>query len=816
MPVQPTWIRWYNSAEGAKITSADTGRYEDIPYGAVKDSEKHAEGKPPHPQYGQWQWGLACSKTSRVIVIDIDKPEHWGIGDTDVVLGNWADICTSYREDGERAHIVVEVPQELLDYWPRQGTTVWGDVKSNGFSYEAGVHYTGMRYVSTGRAWLTADRELLTALMADRVTADEAEATGATSGRWGEEGYTITSDNQLTADIMSMVANGKNQAEIQERLTAILRPLAEPWTPAQIEGKIASAERKVAELEARENAMFLGYSPDGTIEGLIALKQRQLLSTVSMATPAAIQQDTTEWIKHQVSEGVSLLHTPLADRLNPMHRPIEPRHTNDKGNALEILEAGLSVFRYAADEGCYIRNTGTHWETWGNKSEKQEIGRAIVSAYGAYFKTEEMLSEELSAQGTAGSGEEIGKDDKRKERLLKNRIRYTNSQGQSTISTSLITEARATERYNVLLGELDTEPDVLWAGGYPWSLVHPQLTLMSDVRVVNPVHMKTAACAPSPGPAPAWDQVLSAVWPDPDVRAWALREIAGVALWGSTSKSHPVLDGTPGGGKSTFALILTTILGGYAVQVSPDKILGADTSSAHEEEVAAMIGARCVWMDEPPPGGKQSISRFNDLASGTGKLSAARKYQNRISAPKLFNFLICQNPRNGLRMDAQGVGERMTFIPCNGDPDLTKLAWERWKKEGQAEYPAVLAALIRECALFHTGQRLPIPGGAVLGRMDAQERADEFGTWLLEHYTPLAEGTLTNDPALGSSPTLGALRTEYNDTCARPNRQPVVSPPEAKDQLARLGIRVATAGADANKRRKDIVFVMPKSYTIRY
>jgi hypothetical protein len=530
-----------------------------------------------------------------------------------------------------------------------------------------------------------------------------------------------------------------------------------------------------------------------------------------MATPGNTAADSVEWIEHQIAAGVNFMRVPLADRLNPLRRPIEPRSGTDKLNAIDILEAAMPHIRFAQDEGCWLANTGTHWVTWGTKSEKAEIGKTMVSAYGTYLKTDDALALELGAQGTATNDEQIAQDDQRKKSLKEKRAKYMNNQGQGAIAASLITEARTTERWSVTVGELDAEADVLWAGGYPWSLRHPQLTLATDIRPVNPVHMKTAAVAPLPGPHPAFDQVLAAVWPDEAVRAWAVREIAGVMLWGGTSKMHPVLDGPPHGGKSTFALILTTVLGSYAVQVAPDKILGNDGGSAHEEEVAAMIGARCVWMDEPPPGGKQSISRFNDLASGTGKLSAARKYQNRISAPKLFNFLICQNPRNGLRMDAQGVGERMTYIPCTGSPDATLAAWERWKLEGQAEYGAVLATFIRECALFHSGDRLLAPELAMLGRMDAQERADEFAAWLDENYTVLPSDTATVDPRLSNSPTIGRLRTTYNQECAGPNRQPVVTPPEARDQLARMGVKVATAGDQASRRRKDVVFVQPRA-----
>jgi hypothetical protein len=829
-PFTPSWIRWYNAEDGSKVASADVGSYEDIPYGAQKTGERHAAGKPPHPEHGQWQWGLACSRASRTIVIDIDKPAAWKQGSVFVELGEIAGIAGSYREDMERFHVAVEVPGELLAAWPVQGPAVWGDVKSNGFSYIEGVHHTGMRYIDAGRPWIVADASLMEALTADRIFPQGRGATGIMAGPWEDDSYRIESHDECVATVMSMVSAGMEDEAVTGRL-AVIMPNREgdwPGRDAYIEEKIRSARRKIEARERKEREFWGAFHPGG-YEGLVGMLARRQADNIERATPQGTAADAAEWIEHRIAEGVNLKRTPLDIRLNPWQRPVEPRAAHDKGNALDILEAGMPVFRFASDVGCWLQHTGTHWEAWGTKSEKLEIGRAIVSAYGSYLKSDETLSQELAAAGTAESDDDIKRDDDRRDRLKKSRFKYLNSAGQNGISTGLVTEARGSDRYCVNVAELDAEADVLWAGGYPWSLRHPELTLATAVRPVNPVHLKTAACAPIPwiechkqnpdltweSNTPAFDQVLAAVWPDEDVRAWALREICGVALWGSTSKMHPVLDGPAGGGKSTFVLILKRALGTYAVQVSPDKILGGDQNSSYEEEVAAMIGARLVWMDEPPPGGRQAVSRFNDLASGTGDISAARKFENRVSAPKLFNFLICQNPRNALRMDAQGVGERMTLIPCHGSPEVTLAAWKRWKTDGEAEYAAVLARLIRECALFHLGDRPESPMEALMARSEAQERADEFSTWVLEGWEALPDMTVTVDPRLDESPTVGYLRTLYNGSYARDNRLTAIGAAEARDQLARLRIRVATGGC---KRRKDVVFIKAKavSYGAHY
>jgi hypothetical protein len=808
LSVEPTWIRWYNSEDGAKIASADVGSYEAIPYGATRPGEKHAAGKPPHPEFGQWQWGLSCSKASRVIVIDIDHPDKWQQGNAYVELGELNDIANSVREDAARAHVVIEVPEELLHLWPKQGPTVWGDVKSNGFSYVEGIHKSGIRYVSLDRPWVVATAEILTSLTEDRIFPQGKGATGVMAGPWEDDSFRIESHDECVATVMSMVSSGLTDDEVYARLELIMPNRDGDWPGRDdyIAEKIRSAAHKIDERDAREqqwaNEFSLAHSGRTWAE-VLADRKLQALKVQNM-TPAQRREDTTAYYQQVVQEGRDLSRFKIADLINPRHIPVEHRSVVDQRVGEDIWEAASATFRYATDEDAYYQYEGLCWA-----ARPKDWGPAIVSAWSSDLKTPIQLEEELKQAGVAETEESITADDKRLDRLKKSWARLTSNSGQNAVGNQLRTIARTDPRFSFRVADLDSEPDVLWAGGQPWSLLSPALT---PAPYANPVHLKTAAAFPVLGPTPAFDQVLAAVWPDPEVRAWALREIAAVTLWGDTSKMHPVLDGKPGAGKSTFALILHTILGSYSVKVSPDKILGGESGSGADEEVAAMIGARCVWMDEPPPGDKQAVSRFNDLASGTGEISAARKYHNRVSAPKRFNFLICQNPRNALRMDAQGVSERITYIPCTGTAEATAAAWERWCREGKDEYGAILGRLIYECALHRTGQAFPMPLAAQMGRTEAQDRSDEFATWLLDNYDLLPEGTKSTDSALQGSPTCGQLRTQYNDGHARVNRLSMLKPDDVKDQLTKLKVQVATAGV-GNGRRKDVAFVRPTTRT---
>jgi hypothetical protein len=808
-----TWLRWYNDSEGGKIACV-SGSYEDLEFGSVSDREFRAAGKPPHPEFGEFQWGIACSRTSRTIVIDIDHPEEWEIGNTYIELGELSEIVTSVREDGARAHVVLTVPEELLHLWPKQGPTVWGDVKSNGFSYVEGRHKSGLMYTAVGNEPVEATAEILEALTRDRIFPqygrEGTAGTAGLAGAWEDDGYEITSHDECLAVVCSMVRAGLDESSIYERLAVIMPNRDGEWRgrDAYIAEKIRSAQAKSEKWDREEMAVWENWSgmPYEELAAEVLAREAERLRPKSVEE---VQHKAAELAEHAVAIGEPLTRRTVAERLNPPGYPFEPPAANDTVLGKVVRDFAVVNFRLTSDEGCWLENTGTYWERWGTKSERLERAATIVMELAGSLKTEAQLSEELEAQGTAASQQDIDKDAARKERLIKIRGKFLGTSGQNAIGNALIKSFLADGSYSVRVSDLDTEPDVLWAGGQPWSLRYPALRFATDFGPVNPVHLKTALCAPYPGPTPAFDRLLEAIWPDPEIRAWALREMAGVLLWGATSKMHPVLDGPPQGGKSTFSEILYKVLGNYAVKVTPDKILGNDSSSSAEEEIAAMMGARMVWMDEPPPAGKQAISRFNDLASGTGDLSASRKYSNRVSAPKLFNFLICQNPRNALRMDAQGVAERITHIPCDGTPATTNEARLNWLRNGKPEYPAILAKLIYECAMYRTDNRWPVPHAVVMSRDSAQVRSDEFGAWLTENFDLFPADIKTTDSRLSNSPTLGMLRTQYNSQHAVPNGLPRIGASEVKDQLARQDIRWATTGV-GNSRRSFVVFVQAK------
>ncbi len=170
----PTYLRWYNTEAGNKV-ACHTGPYEGLAYGSVSDREflvRDGKGnlQQPHPQFGQFQWGIACSRSSRTIIDDGDHPKQWGGTALGRLLGPWQDVATSVcrMTDGTfKFHIAELVPVELLPLWPTQLEATYGHIKSLGFSYIEGTRKDGTRYVPTGKPWVVATKAIMEAHLED-------------------------------------------------------------------------------------------------------------------------------------------------------------------------------------------------------------------------------------------------------------------------------------------------------------------------------------------------------------------------------------------------------------------------------------------------------------------------------------------------------------------------------------------------------------------------------------------------------------------------------------------------------------------------
>jgi hypothetical protein len=823
----PTLLRWYNSAPDdygrcAKIASADIGPYESIPYGAHRMGEVHANGKPPHPKYGQWQTGIACSRTSRTIVIDVDDADEYKLSALEVDLPLSKAISMRFTSDEKiKFHFVIIVPAALDHLWPKQGATPWGDIKSNGFSYITGTHYTGSEYIATSKGFVYADEDLMRAVLAEPRAEAQGTGSGAQAGEWADPGYCYQDGTKWVrgvSDVASMVNAGMLDEDIQATMTAILQRSGNYYGHGEeVSGWIQSARTKynIAEGETRQDSELRYLFGDEGYARIMARAEQEQAAYIASQAPLAYLQDRQAYIAAQITEGEftppqvpDLSDVPMEYLLNPSGQPIEPPGVSDAVLADMFLESAQDVMALACDSGGWLVDEGHVWREWSSKSDAREFAKAAIAAWARNLMTDYQLEEVVrAATGDEGILAEVnmisdGKEEDteygaRKKRLAKVRTKLQSDGGTGSVAGSVLSFSRTSRK--IRIADLDNEAHVIWAGGTPWSLVHQDLTVATDS--IGQKHLKTCAVAPVPGPHPLWDEALAALFPDQAVREWAVRELAGACLWGDTSKEHPVLDGKPNAGKSTVTDTIRKILGNYAVDVDPNKLIGGSEGSASEEEKAAMIGARMVLLDEPPKRDRQSISQFNRIASGTGEISASAKYKNRVSGEKRFNMVINQNQRNRMKLDAEGVRQRLVFIPC-GDGMPLEL-YKRFTAGVRAEYPAILATLIRECALFHTGHRLEVPHVAQIALDRAYADGDEFPQWLWDNYE-LVRGKVTGHEE-DQMPGFDSLRKAFAEHCRSVPGVAPLTRQQLRERLDEMGIQVKEYGGSNGKRHNVVL-----------
>lgn len=612
-----------------------------------------------------------------------------------------------------------------------------------------------------------------------------------------EEWWKLVPDNclgtrdQLLRLSFDMALSGCDSEEI---ITECLRcsvalDLSSPWTRNSIAGLVDSNTWAKAEAKKAEWAQIVHFScpdPERRKKKMDLARAGYEEHKRREALPSPTSRPAPELIAVAPSQPVDDLTAFALTRRFELDETgyVCPQGSDDLFVALDMVRRMYPHIRFAADAGHWLINHGRSWVDFGNKSEADRRAKSLAFAYGS-------LLEPVPGAGDADD------EDNHVKMLKKVHAKLRSHPGAGAVAGTATAIAMGNPGTYVLVSELDTEPYVFWAGGIPWDLRNSTVQPMPcGDGEFNPVHRKTAAYIPDLSvPTPMWDAYLDSVWPDRDVRDFAVREIAGVALWGATSKTHPVLHGPASSGKSTFAEQLVRLLGSYAVQVSPNKLLTGRADSTAEEEFSRLIGARLAWMDEPPPRRRQAISEFNEMASGTGSISAAAKYKNVVTAPKLFNFLVCQNPRNPLSFDAEGVSERTVFIPCNALPHRTAGTRQAMLLAFEHEAPGILAKMIVECARFQAGDRYAEPVAVKEAFEDARHGMDDWGQTFTETYE-----LCPPDLAKYKWTTLIDVTRIVNQKL-----NAHITGTEAEAHILRLGFEVVKDSKTRNQKRVNVV-----------
>lgn len=316
----------------------------------------------------------------------------------------------------------------------------------------------------------------------------------------------------------------------------------------------------------------------------------------------------------------------------------------------------------------------------------------------------------------------------------------------------------------VALAQLDADPDVLWAGGMPYSLrtsaEGPTLALVDPATP----HLHTAGFTPMAQPTPLWDAFLEAVWPDPEIRAWALR-VLSIAFTGYADRALPILLGETGRGKTQVIALLMSVLGTYGHAANP-KLLSSG-SKEHDTIVFDLKGRRLSFIDEAPSEAKAGQERLKQLTGG-GELTARPMNQDPTTFRPTHTLVLTANDEPVLTDPA--IRSRVRLIPCEGDPELVRLAraaighvkGRAWR----AEAPGVLAAMMAQAAGWlaepHTALTAAAPESIRYLAEHFGAEQDPVSVWLAEECEPWEDGTPSRElyQAFVASCRRNSMRTD--------------------------------------------------------
>lgn len=405
----------------------------------------------------------------------------------------------------------------------------------------------------------------------------------------------------------------------------------------------------------------------------------------------------------------------------------DPKASLDQPLAQAVLERTYPLLRYAYDSRGWLLRVPDRWELHGNLTE-----RAVTLVAG------------MMPIGNPDA--EKGSDE---EERSKRRVRFNSNAGRTAVAkTAQALVEGGMHPCAVRLSDLDADPEILWAGGLPWNLRAcradaPMETWVAPVDPATP-HLQTAAVMPELKPTPAWDEFTAAVWPDPQIRAWALR-VLGIALTGYADRALPILLGDTGRGKTQLIYLLMSVLGSYA-HAADARLLGPEGARAHQSIVFALKGRRLSFIDEGPREGKFAAERLKQLTGG-GELTANQMNQNPISFRPTHTLVLTTNDEPVLTDPA--VRSRTRLIPCDGDPEVVRAAraaiGHTDSPAWRAEAPGVLAKMMLEAGAWlsdpTTGLQTAAPESIRYLAEAVSADQDPVRTWVEDETEPWEAGT---------------------------------------------------------------------------
>lgn len=189
--------------------------------------------------------------------------------------------------------------------------------------------------------------------------------------------------------------------------------------------------------------------------------------------------------------------------------------------------------------------------------------------------------------------------------------------------------------------------------------------------------------------ADLWDDFLSTVLPDAEVRAYLAR-IFGVAMLGRV-REHvlPILTGVGGNGKSVCIDAVLAAFGDYGITVDP-KLIMRTKQERHATFLADLHGARLVVTSETNEGEVLAAATVKRLTGGD-KIRANRMRENTFEFTPSHSLIYVTNHTPQVSAEDKAMWRRLSVVPFDvvvTEPDV------KLPEKLKAHLPAVLAWVI--------------------------------------------------------------------------------------------------------------------------
>jgi P4 family phage/plasmid primase-like protien len=432
--------------------------------------------------------------------------------------------------------------------------------------------------------------------------------------------------------------------------------------------------------------------------------------------------------------------------------PFETQAELDSVLARDVLARAWPALRYAPDAGTWlVRGPDTWVPRKGN-----------AAAWAVDLVSWLMLP-----------GDPEADQDTAEFRQAKRRARFCTAAASAGIATKMNAQVAVGFHPSTTdLAGLDSDREILWAGGIPFdlraSLTGPEAAQRTDWGMP---HLHSAGVVPERRDTPLWNAFLAAVWPDEEMRAWALRVLA-IAVTGYSDKALPIMLGATDRGKTSVIDLMMSVLGSYAHTADARLLSPADRS--HASIVFALKGRRLSFIDEAPRAGTMAQERLKQITGGAD-LTANRMNENPVTFSPTHTLILTANPEHEPNLVDAAIRRRVRLIPCDGDPAavvaaraaIGNLSGPRWR----AEAPGVLAALMAEAAAWLADPRsadsAAAPEAGQQAALEIQEAQDFTLNWVREECEYWQSGTKSHQ-----------LFEAFTESCKKKNIHPSQIPSE--------------------------------------